>query len=120
MKMLGRLAIIAAMAAPAAWAHHSFSMFDMGKEMTIKGEVKEFQWTNPHIWIQVMVEESGEMVEWSVEGGSPNQLSRAGWSKRTLAPGQPVSIVLHPLRDGRPGGSLVKVLGENGKDLVNK
>lgn len=96
-------------------AHHSFSMFDMGKEIELKGSVREFQWTNPHIWVQVLVTGAdGKTVEWSIEGNSPSTLSRQGWSKRSLVPGEKVTMTVHPLRDGSPGGSVVKILREDG------
>ena len=93
-----------------ASAHHSFAMFDNGKNITLEGTVKEFQWTNPHIWVQMMVKDaSGKDVEWSIEGGSPNGLSRQGWKRTSLKPGDKVTIVSHPLKNGEPGGSLVEV-----------
>lgn len=55
-------------------------------------------------------DENGELVEWSIEAGSPNQMSRKGWSKRSLVPGEKVTVILGPLRDGRPGGSFHKVI----------
>jgi hypothetical protein len=96
--------------APAS-AHHSFAMFDNDKSMTLQGTVKEFQWTNPHVWVQVMVKNpaTGRDVEWSVEGGSPNGLSRQGWRRTSIKPGDPAVVVIHPLRDGGPGGSLVQI-----------
>lgn len=102
--------------ASVAGAHHSFSMFIMEKEVTINGTVKEFQWTNPHIWIQVIVPDAdGKTVEWSIEGNSPSTLSRQGWTKRSLKPGDPITMVVHPMRDGSPGGSIVKVMTADGK-----
>lgn len=103
-----------ALAVPAV-AHHSFSMFDMQKESVVTGEVRDFQWTNPHIWVQVVVKgEDGKTVEWSMEGNSPSTLSRQGWSKRSLKVGDTVTITFHPLRDGMPGGSLVKIVLADG------
>jgi hypothetical protein len=97
------------MAAPAS-AHHSFAMFDNQKNMTLEGTVKEFQWTNPHSWIQVMVKDkAGKDVEWSIEGGSPNGLSRQGWKRTSLKPGDKATLEIHPLKDGSNGGSLVTV-----------
>jgi len=102
--------------ASVASAHHSFSMFIMEKEVTIVGTVKDFQWTNPHIWIQVVVPDSnGKTVEWSIEGNSPSTLSRQGWTKRSLKAGEPITVVMHPMRDGSPGGSIVKVMTADGK-----
>lgn len=111
MKKIVSLAwVVAGLVALPALAHHSFSMFDLEKESTIEGTVREFQWTNPHIWIQVLVAGAeGKTVEWSIEGNSPSTLSRQGWSKRSLKPGDKVKIVMHPLRDGSPGGSVMKV-----------
>lgn len=109
--------VLAALVSPAL-AHHSFSMFDMKKESTLKGTVRDYQWTNPHIWIQVLVTgEDGKTIEWSIEGNSPSTLSRQGWSKRSLKAGDAVTVVMHPLRDGTPGGSVVKVLGPDGQQI---
>ena len=104
------LTLVLASAAAPALAHHSFAMFDAQKTVTLEGTVKEFQWTNPHTWIQVIVRDpAGKEVEWSVEGGSPNGLSRDGWSRQSLKPGDKASVVIHPLKDGTNGGSLVSV-----------
>lgn len=94
--------------APPLAAHHSSAMFsDDVKEIT--GTVKEFQFTNPHTWIQVMVEtKPGEArQEWSVEWGSPNQMGRRGIRPSTFKPGATVTIRMHPMRDGSPAGGFV-------------
>ena len=91
-------------------AHHSFAPFDMTKTITLAGVVKEFQWLNPHSWIQMTVTDtSGNAVEWRIETSSPSSLSRQGWKPKTLKPGDQVTITAHPLRDGRTGGSLITV-----------
>lgn len=106
--VLPMVAAAVALGAPPALAHHSFAMFDNTKTVTLEGTVKEFQWTNPHSWIQVMVKDaSGGDVEWSVEGGSPNGLARQGWKRASLKAGEKVVITIHPLKDGSAGGSLV-------------
>jgi hypothetical protein len=104
-------AILCPLLASAAFAHHSFAMFDNKTEKTITGTVKEFQWTNPHIWVQVMVKNpsTGKDEEWSIEGGSPNGLSRRGWSRNVMKPGDQISIKIHPMKDGSHGGSLMEV-----------
>jgi len=110
--------IAASLVAP-AFAHHSFAMFDNQKDVTLEGTIKEFQWTNPHTWIQVMVKDAaGKEVEWSIEGGSPNSLSRNGWKRTSLKPGDKVVLVTHPLKDGSAGGSLVTV-SVDGKPIGN-
>jgi hypothetical protein len=99
-------------------AHHSFAAFDMAKTSTISGVVKEFQWTNPHSWIQMMVKDaSGVEVEWSIEANSPSSMLRQGWKPKTLKPGDQITVTMHPLRDGRPGGSLVTVILPDGTKM---
>jgi Family of unknown function (DUF6152) len=93
-----------------ALAHHSFAMFDQGKETKLVGVIKEVQWTNPHIWLQVLVKDpSGKDVEWSIEGGSPNGLARQGWKRSSVKPGDQVEVVIHPLKNGDKGGSVMRV-----------
>lgn len=105
--LLGGLSL--ALAAPAT-AHHAFAMFDTNREVTLEGTVREFQWTNPHTWVQLLVKDaSGKEVEWSIEGSSPNNLARFGWTRNSLKSGDRVQAVVHPLKDGSIGGSLVKI-----------
>jgi hypothetical protein len=101
-----------------AFSHHSFSMFDAQKEVVLKGTVKEFQWSNPHTWIQLNVTDaSGKTIEWSIEGGSPNLVGRQGWKRNTFKPGDAVEITVHPMRDGQPGGSFVSAVLPDGRKL---
>jgi hypothetical protein len=109
--------LLGAFALPAI-AHHSFNMFDAQKEVVLKGTVKDFQWSNPHTWIQLNVTDaSGKVVEWSIEGGSPNLVGRQGWKRNTFKPGDNVQITVHPLRDGQPGGSFVRAVLPDGRTL---
>jgi hypothetical protein len=105
------LALAATGWAGAAAAHHSFATFDEHATRTLVGTVKQVQWTNPHIWVQVLVKDpaTGKDVEWSIEGGSPNGLNRQGWKRSTIKQGDAIEIVIHPLKDGSNGGSLMKV-----------
>ena len=106
--ILGAAAMLAAGGAASAWAHHSFALFDAQKNITLEGEVKQFQWTNPHTWIQLMVlDAAGKPMEWSIEGGSAATMSRQGWTRTALKTGDRVIVVIHPLKDGTRGGSLV-------------
>lgn len=98
---------VLSLSAPAL-AHHSFAMFDADKTVELEGTVKEFQWTNPHSWLQVLVaDESGNEVEWSLEMGSPGALARSGWRPRTMNPGDRVTVSIHPLKDGSSGGQFL-------------
>ena len=102
-------AVIAAavcLAAP-AFAHHSASMFDDAKVVEKKGIVKELQWTNPHVWLQIVVEENGKKTEWSFEGGSPNTLSRQGWRATTFKSGDAVTVRYNPMKDGSAAGLFI-------------
>jgi hypothetical protein len=114
-RLLTCLALLIAITVP-AFAHHSFSMFSIDKNIVLTGQVKEFQWTNPHVWIQLSVPmPDGTAVEWSIEGNSPNVLSRQGWTKRSVKVGDKITVTAHPLRDGTPGASMVKALLADGK-----
>ena len=88
-------------------AHHSAAMFDDTKVVELTGTVKELQWANPHIWLQVIVDDKGKKTEWSIEGGSPNSLSRQGWRATTFKAGDVVTVRLNPMKDGSPGGNFV-------------
>jgi hypothetical protein len=99
-------------------AHHSFAMYDSTRTITIEGTVRDFQWTNPHVWIQVLVPDGrGGSEEWGVECTSVNFMSRRGWTKHTLKAGDRISITLSPLRDGSRGGSFKGVNSLNGAPL---
>jgi hypothetical protein len=94
-------------AAGPALAHHSAAMFDDEKVMEVRGTVKELQWKSPHIWLQVIVDENGTKKEWSLEGGSPNSLSRAGWKATSFKPGDVVTVRFNPMRDGSAAGNFI-------------
>lgn len=98
-----------------AQAHHSASMFDASKEVSISGAVKEFQFTNPHAWLIVTVSDSdGEQTNWSVELGAPTLIQGMGIKKSTFSPGDSVTVVLHPLKDGRAAGEFISVTMSDG------
>ena len=99
-------------------AHHSTAMFDTDARVTLTGEIKEFQWTNPHSWIQVVVPDAdGTLVEWSIECGSPNTMSRQGWKRSTIMPGDKVSVLGNPMRDGTNAALLVNITLPDGRVL---
>jgi hypothetical protein len=115
--VLAGLGLILFAAMPAA-AHHSDVMFDSGKEVTLNGTVKEFQYTNPHSWIQLLVPATaGAPVEWSIETAAPIVLLRAGIKPTSLQPGDKISLRAHPLKSGAPGGSLIDIKKGDGTTL---
>ena len=107
-----------ALAAP-AFAHHSFAMFDQDKTVTLKGTVKEFEWTSPHSWIRMMVVDpaSGKAMQYAFEMGSPQRSTYDGWKKDTLKPGDAITVTMHPLRDGSRGGMYLSADLPNGKHM---
>jgi hypothetical protein len=111
-EILGALLLIFAL--PAS-AHHSGTMFDDKKAVTLTGTVKAYQWTNPHCWIQVLVPGQNGPQEWSVEMGAPFELFRGGWRPNTLKAGDPITIVVRPMRDGSRGGLYVSATDASGK-----
>ena len=106
-KLIATVTGLALMASPAL-AHHSFAMFDNSKVLTLEGVVKEFQWTNPHTWTQLLVRnDQGLTEEWGIEGSSINGLAREGWKRTSLKPGDKVTVTIHPLKSGEKGGSFM-------------
>jgi hypothetical protein len=91
-----------------AMAHHSGAMFDRSKTLEITGNVKEFQYTNPHSWLLVTVTEAdGKATDWAFEAEGPSTLLKNGVKKSSVTPGEKVTVTTNPLRDGRPGGTWV-------------
>ena len=101
-----------------AHAHHSFAMFDQSKQLELKGTVSEFQWTNPHAFIHIDVpNQTGGVDSWQVELNSPNNLKRQGWKSSSVKPGDKVTLLLNPLKDGTKGGLFVAVTLPDGSVL---
>jgi hypothetical protein len=103
----------------AAGAHHSFSMFDQTRQVTLTGTVTSFEWTNPHAYIEIDVPGEGGVRHWSVEMGSPSIIMQSGWKFRDLKKGDKVTVQISPLRDGKPGGLLVQATLPDGRVLGN-
>jgi hypothetical protein len=101
-----------------AWVHHSGAMFDSAREQKIQGTVTEFNWTNPHSSFKVEVQNAdGKVDTWAIEMNSPQNLVRTGWKRTSIKPGDQVTVVVHPLRDGKPGGSYVSITLADGTKL---
>ena len=103
---LAALGVAFALVSSAAWAHHSFAMFDFAKTTSIKGTVREFHWANPHaiLWVDPEAKDPAK-GPWFAELTSPGNLTRVGWDKRAFKAGDRVELVIHPLRDGKSGGA---------------
>jgi len=106
--------------AAVAWAHHSFSPYDLENPEEVEGTVTEFRFINPHSWIVLSVEDfKGQTVDYKIEtNGSFYLARREGWKRTSLKPGDEVVARVHPLRDGSPGGDLIKLTLSDGSELV--
>lgn len=100
-----------------ASAHHSFAAFDLSKTVKLEATVKEFQWTNPHSWMQVVVldPKTKGSKEWALEMTNVALLVRTGWRPATVKQGDKVVLEIHPRRDGGTGGSLMRLTRNDGK-----
>jgi hypothetical protein len=93
-------------------------MFNMAEEIELIGEVRVFQWTNPHCYIQLLVADgNGGQVEWSVEMGAPFYLQNRGWKPNSLRPGDEVIVTLNPLRAGGNAGLGKAVVRGDGQPI---
>ena len=114
------LAVLALGWMSTASAHHSNAAYDMDHLRTIEGTVKEVNWTNPHITFHVEedAKDGKRAVEWVFEASSPGVLTRSGWTKRSIQPGDHATFRYAPLRDGALGGFLLQVTLQNGTILT--
>jgi Family of unknown function (DUF6152) len=105
--MLGFIGASLALEARPAAAHHSFALFDVTKSVMLEGKVKQFDWTNPHSWIHlVVIGANNQPEEWLIELPAAATLSRDGWNKNYLKVGEQLSLRINPLKNGMKGGSL--------------
>lgn len=103
-----------------AGAHHSFAMFDHDNQIKLSGTVKHFQWTNPHVYIVLdAMGEDGELITWTIECANPGILSRIGWKFNLLEEGDPITVIVGPLRSGEPGALLKQLTLADGSKLGN-
>ena len=105
-------------------AHHSFSMFDMEKNLTYQGVVVEYMWVNPHTHFIIDIKpgpgvDPATVGRWDVEGGSTNIMARQGWTRATLKPGDPIKLVGHPMKDGSKGISLFYMIKPDGTRMYH-
>jgi Family of unknown function (DUF6152) len=101
-----------------ASAHHSATMFEQTKQITVEGVVKEFQYTNPHSWLLVDVtNKDGSVTTWGFEAEGPTTLLRNGFRPADLKFGTKVTITGHPMKDGRPGALWMKAVRDDGKEF---
>jgi Family of unknown function (DUF6152) len=118
---LARLALGAVLlAAASAQAHHSFAMFDHDHQVKIAGTVTHFQWTNPHVYIDLdSTNDQGEAKHYTIECANPGILDRIGWKFNMIKVGDKITTIIAPLRTGEPGGLLKQVTLADGRKFLN-
>lgn len=96
------LGFVVALTAGAVQAHHSFAaQYDASQQVTLNGTITKVEWTNPHAYFYLdVVDDTGKVVNWAVEGGAPNVLYREGWKPTTLKQGDKVRILGSRARNG--------------------
>ena len=115
-RSIGALAVFAAVlslgvSAPPAFAHHSFGLFDMSKTAEVEGTIIKLEWSNPHCWLFLASGPSDtEAVNYGFEMTSVGEMTRRGWTKISVKPGDKVKVTFHPVRDGRPAGYMMSVM----------
>jgi hypothetical protein len=120
-KLLCALAVVMFASTDTSIAHHSGSMWDSSRTVTLEGMVKEFQWSNPHCWIQLLITQAGaaanDAQEWSIEMAAPIQVRQGGWKPGTLKAGDRIRVNIHPAHDGSRAGNFVSAVSADGRPL---
>jgi len=107
------------MSVAASMAHHSPVVFDRTKEVKLVGAVKEFRWSNPHSFIELDVKnEKGVTETWAVEMNPTSYLVKAGWTSKTVKPGDVITVLVNPLRTNETVGKFVSITLADGKKLT--
>jgi hypothetical protein len=102
-------------------AHHSMAGFDRAKTVALTGTIKQFKWANPHSWIEIEVPNNkGGVDTWNAEMTAPGILARAGWKSTLLKAGDKVTVAIHPLLTGEPGGLFVSVTLADGQTYTER
>lgn len=103
------------------YSHHGTAMFDMEHFVSVKGTVADFEWTNPHVYIELELKnDKGNVEKWSAEGASPQMMARAGWKRDLVKKGDQITAVGHPAKDGTKIMYLEKIVFANGQELSAK
>jgi len=115
--LLGLVGLV--MVSSPAFAHHGGAAYDAGNKITLKGTVSNFEWTNPHTQVHFDVtDDKGNVQHWNFENQPPSILIHAGWTKNSLKPGDEVTIIATPAKNGSYVGLLSKVIFPDGRELT--
>ena len=122
MKMiLPALLALGALSGWAVHAHHSFAPYESTLQIKLSGVVTEFRWVNPHVYIEIdgAEEKTGEKRHWLIEGASTSILNRAGWKFNMIKPGDRITVIVSPLRNGEPAALLKQITLADGRKFSN-
>ena len=112
------LAAVALLTGSPVLAHHGAATFDTVGEITLKGTVTEWVWSNPHSVLKLDVKEAdGTVKAWSVATSNVADLSKRGWGRRTFKPGDEVTVLIQPAKSGQPVGMIRNVVLADGRKL---
>ena len=116
----GLIGAVALAAGGSAVAHHSFAMYDNDHQLKMVGNVSRFQWTNPHVYIELdSLDSTGGAKHWTIECANPGILDRVGWKFNMIKVGDKLTVVVAPLRTGEPGALLKEVTLPDGRVFGN-
>ena len=116
---IGSFAVFLMTVSLPAFAHHAWHGYDMANLTTVKGTVTQFDWGNPHVWINLEVTgDKGNTEKWAAGGPSTSRMAGTGWDKETLKPGDQITAVGHRIADGTYSLRLVKVVLSDGRELI--
>jgi uncharacterized protein DUF6152 len=106
---------------PPPAAHHGYAAYETDRKITIKGRVTDWFWANPHCVLQLDVtDEHGQTVRWGAETENPTTMTRQGWAKDSLKPGDQVTVTMLPVKNGKPIGRIIEVVLSNGQHLAGR
>ncbi len=112
--------LAAPMVVAPALAHHSFAMYDSDHQIKLNGTVKSFEWSNPHVYIELDAPDAqGATKSFLIECASPGILNRVGWKFNMIKAGDTITAIIAPLRTGEPGGLLKQITLPDGRKFLN-
>lgn len=100
-------------------AHHGAAALDTGKEITLRGTVAEWIWSNPHCFLKFDArDDTGTVRNWAVETQNPTTMTLRGWSRTSFKAGDEVTVTIEPVKNGQPVGRILHVTLPNGQKLI--
>lgn len=117
-KSFGAALILTSLCAAPVLAHHSHAMYEAERRITVTGTATELQWSNPHVWLYMEgTDDTGESGNWVLEGGAPAELTRQGWTGEFPKPGDTITVVIRPLKEGSRGGLIRTITFADGLEF---